>query len=247
MGAAFRADDSTATADETDTGRSLVLIVEDELTLASAISYYLRSDGFNVAAAHDGAEGLTVARAEHPDVIVLDLMLPGMDGFEVCRRVRADSNVPILMLTARGDETDRVVGLELGADDYMTKPFSMRELAARVRALLRRSGKRDADRRIPVVTIDGIEIDPRGRTVRYRGREVSMKPKEFDLLYFLARNPGQVFTRRQLLERVWGYEFEGVSRTVDVHMRWLREKVEEDPATPRHLLTARGIGYKLVY
>ena len=224
----------------------LVLLIEDEESLVSSLSYYLRKNGFSVISATTGTAGLQAARADHPDVIVLDLMLPGMDGLEVCRRVRSESDVPIIMLTARTEELDRVVGLEVGADDYLTKPFSMRELTARLRALLRRSTRRDEPSPPPVVVVAGIEIDPRGRTVRRQGREVALKPKEFDLLCFLARNPDQVFTRQQLLERLWGYDFDGGSRTVDVHMRWLREKVEDDPAQPRHLLTARGVGYKLV-
>ncbi len=224
----------------------LVLLIEDEESLVSSLSYYLRKNGFGVVSATTGPAGLQAARTEHPDVIVLDLMLPGMDGLEVCRRVRAESDVPIIMLTARAEELDRVVGLEVGADDYVTKPFSMRELAARLRALLRRSASGREPASSTTIVVSGIEIDPRGRTVRRNGREVALKPKEFDLLCFLATNPDQVFTRQQLLERLWGYDFDGGSRTVDVHMRWLREKVEDDPSRPRHLLTARGVGYKLV-
>jgi DNA-binding response OmpR family regulator len=232
---------------EAQAGTRLVLLVEDEASLISSLSYYLRKNGFSVVSASNGIAGLHAARSEHPDVIVLDLMLPGMDGLEVCRRVRAESDVPILMLTARTEEMDRVVGLEVGADDYLTKPFSMRELTARLRALLRRSVRRDESEHPPAIVVDAIEIDPRGRTVRHHGREVALKPKEFDLLCFLARNPDQVFTRPQLLERVWGYDFLGGSRTVDVHVRWLREKIEDDPAVPRHIVTARGVGYKLVH
>jgi DNA-binding response OmpR family regulator len=172
-------------------------------------------------------------------------MLPKIDGLEVCRRLRADSDVPILMLTARGEEMDRVLGLEIGADDYLTKPFSMRELTARVRALLRRSAARIAPNAAAIVA-GRLRIDPRGRTVLRDGRDVLLKAREFDLLFFLARNAGQVFTREQLLEQVWGYEFFGGSRTVDVHIRWIRAKIEEDPAQPRHLLTMRGVGYKFV-
>jgi DNA-binding response OmpR family regulator len=173
-------------------------------------------------------------------------MLPKMDGLEVCRRVRAESEVPIIILTARSEEMDRVVGLELGADDYLTKPFSVRELTARIRALLRRSTQRQRTEDTERILIDDLQLDPRGRTVQRRGREITMKPKEFDLLCFLARNTDQVFTRQQLLERVWGYEFYGSGRTVDVHIRWLREKIEDDPSQPRHLLTMRGVGYKFV-
>ena len=222
-----------------------VLVVEDEASLASTLSYNFRKNGFTVLSAVDGLEGLQAARRERPDIIVLDLMLPKMDGLEVCRRLRADSDVPILMLTAKGEELDRIVGLEIGADDYLTKPFSMRELMARVRALLRRAGRQpssDASR----ITAGGLELETRGRTVKRDGVEIALKPKEFDLLFFLARNAGQVFTREQLLEQVWGYEFFGGSRTVDVHVRWLREKLEEDAAHPRHLMTVRGVGYKFV-
>ncbi len=225
---------------------ALVLLIEDEESLVSSLSYYLRKNGFNVVTAMTGAAGILAVRTERPDVIVLDLMLPGIDGLEVCRRVRSESNVPIIMLTARVEEMDRVVGLEVGADDYVTKPFSMRELTARIRALLRRSARRDATTSPSTIVVSSIEIDPRGRTVRRNGREVALKPKEFDLLCFLAQHPDQVFTRQQLLGRLWGYEFDGGSRTVDVHVRWLREKLEDDPAQPRHLLTARGVGYKLV-
>jgi DNA-binding response OmpR family regulator len=192
-----------------------VLVIEDEPTLVSAISYNLRQGGFDVISANDGVTGLQAARRERPDLIVLDLMLPKLDGLEVCRRVRAESGVPIIMLTAKAEETDRVVGLELGADDYVPKPFGMRELVARVRALLRRSATQE-------------------------------KPREFDLLALLAEHAGQVFTRDQILEHAWGYDFFGGSRTVDVHMRWLREKLEDDPAHPEHLLTVRGVGYKFV-
>jgi DNA-binding response OmpR family regulator len=223
-----------------------VLVVEDERTLASTLSYNFRKNGFNVISATDGLEGLQAARRDNPDVIVLDLMLPGMDGIEVCRRVRADSNVPILMLTAKSEEVDKVVGLEMGADDYLTKPFSMRELRARVRALLRRSGGRTSPAEGSRITAGRLVLDPRGRTVVRDGREIALKPKEFDLLHFLAKNAGQVFTREQLLEHVWGYEFFGGSRTVDVHVRWLREKLEQEPGRPQHLLTVRGVGYKFV-
>lgn len=224
-----------------------MLVVEDEPSLASTLSYNLRKNGFNVMQAGDGLSGLQAARRENPDLIVLDLMLPKMDGLEVCRRLRAyESDVPILMLTAKSEELDRVVGLEMGADDYLTKPFSMRELMARVRALLRRSGARHASEDSSRLTAGSIELDVRGRNVRRDRRDVALKPKEFDLLFFLVKNAGQVFTREQLLEHVWGYEFFGGSRTVDVHVRWLREKLEDDPARPHHLLTVRGVGYKFV-
>ncbi len=234
------------TADSEGTAARTILVVEDEASLASALSYNLRKAGYNVVEARDGAVALREARRARPDAIVLDIMLPQVDGLEVCRRVRAESDVPILMLTAKSEEIDKVVGLELGADDYLTKPFGMRELMARLRALLRRSGPgRQIDGAQRLVAGD-LELDARGRTVRKGGSEIALKPKEFDLLYFLVKQAGQVFSREQLLEHVWGYEFFGGSRTVDVHMRWLREKLEELPAEPRHLLTVRGVGYKFV-
>jgi DNA-binding response OmpR family regulator len=234
------------TEDQEEASARTILVVEDEASLASALSYNLRKAGYRVVEARDGAVALREARRARPDAIVLDIMLPQVDGLEVCRRVRAESDVPILMLTAKSEEIDKVVGLELGADDYLTKPFGMRELMARVRALLRRAQPgRHADGAQHLVAGD-LELDARGRTVRKGGRDVTLKPKEFDLLYFLVKQAGQVFSREQLLEHVWGYEFFGGSRTVDVHMRWLREKLEERPAEPQHLLTVRGVGYKFV-
>jgi DNA-binding response OmpR family regulator len=223
-----------------------VLVIEDEATLAATLSYNLRKNGFNVISTADGVEGLQAARRDNPDLIVLDLMLPKMDGLEVCRRIRADSDVPVIMLTAKSEELDKVIGLEIGADDYLTKPFSMRELTARVRALLRRSATRADGEDASRIVAGTLELDVRGRVVRRDGAEVSLKPKEFDLLFFLAKNAGQVFTREQLLEHVWGYDFFGGSRTIDVHVRWLREKLEDNPAHPQKLLTVRGVGYKFV-
>ena len=193
-----------------------VLVVEDEPSLASALSYNLRKNGYNVMSEADGVAGLQTARREGPDVIILDLMLPKMDGLEVCRRVRSESGVPILMLTAKGEETDKVVGLEVGADDYLTKPFSMRELMARVKALLRRSGGRRADEEAGRIVAGELELDSRGRAVRRAGAEVQLKPKEFDLLFFLARNAGQVFTREQVLDQVWGHDFIALAREGNV-------------------------------
>ena len=230
----------------TERSAKTVLVVEDEPTLASALSYNLRKNGFNVVSEADGLAGLQAARRDVPDIIVLDLMLPKMDGLEVCRRIRAESDVPILMLTAKSDEMDKVVGLEIGADDYLTKPFSMRELMARVKALLRRSAARAEESGVAKIVAGHLELDARGRVVLRGGEEVLLKPKEFDLLFFLAKNAGQVFTRDQILEQVWGYDFFGGNRTVDVHMRWLREKLEDDPGRPKQLLTVRGVGYKFV-
>ena len=222
-----------------------VLVVEDDATLAAALRYNLERAGYACLLAADGARALELARRERPALVLLDVMLPGIDGIEVCRRIRAESTVPIIMLTARVEEVDRVVGLEVGADDYITKPFSMRELIARVRAALRRAGMRpdeDGESARPV-TFGRIRVDPARREVSRDGQALALKPKEYDLLWFFVRNPGRVFSRGQLLERVWGYDFAGSSRTVDVHVHWLREKIEDDPARPRYLRTSRGAGY----
>ena len=228
-----------------------VLVVDDEPALLSTISYNLRREGHEVVTAGDGAQAVEVARRERPDLIVLDLMLPRMDGLDACRTIRQSPaaslrTVPILMLTAKADEVDKVVRLEMGADDYVTKPFSMRELLARIKAMLRRS-QMDVDETVSdrPLAIGEIEIDPGRRRVLRAGREISLKPKEFDLLTFLARHADQVFSRDQLLDRVWGYGHVGDSRTVDVHVRWLREKLEPQPSQPRLLETVRGVGYRL--
>jgi DNA-binding response OmpR family regulator len=224
-----------------------LLVVEDEETLARALAYSLRRDGYRVLTCGDGAEGLRLARERHPDLIILDLMLPTMDGLDVCRAVRHDSATPILILTARAEEVDKIVGLELGADDYMTKPFSMRELAARVKALLRRV---DLDQSAPgdpprgILTADGLELDSDTRQVKRNGAVIAFRPKEFDLLAYLMRNPSIVLSRNRLLEQVWGYDYAGDTRTVDVHVRWLREKIEVDPGQPKLIVTVRGAGYR---
>ena len=226
-----------------------VLVVDDEATLVDTIRYNLRREGYDVQVASEGNEALKLARATSPDLVVLDLMLPGIDGLEVCRQLRRDSTVPILMLTAKDDEIDKIVGLEVGADDYMTKPFSMRELLARVRAMLRRSRMTqqtaESDGAQSVRSGD-LEADPLQRKVILGERSLQLKPKEFDLLVYLMQQRGRVLTRDQLLEKVWGYTFGGDTRTVDVHIRWLREKIEEDPGKPRRLETVRGVGYRFV-
>jgi two-component system OmpR family response regulator len=224
-----------------------ILIVEDDKTMLDVLKYNFAKEGYRVLTASDGVEALGVARKEHPDVIVLDVMLPQMSGFEVCRVLRKEMSTPILMLTARDEEVDRVVGLDIGADDYMTKPFSMRELMARVRALLRRSEMAEtaAPAAMAGIKIGDIDIDTARHQVMLNGKLLNLTPKEFDLLLFLATNKGLVFSRDQLLEKVWGFDYPGDTRTVDVHMRYLREKIEADPARPTRLLTVRGVGYKM--
>jgi len=224
-----------------------VLVVEDDANLLETLKYNLHREGYDVLTAADGEKAVEVARAQRPALIILDIMLPGMNGFEVCRILRKDMNVPILMLTARSDETDRIIGLEIGADDYVTKPFSVRELLARVRAMLRRSKMTEAvSSAAPVsLKIDDLEIDIARHRASLAGAGLELSPKEFDLLVFLARNQGLVFSRAQLLEKVWGYDFAGDTRTVDVHVRWLRRKIETDPARPARIVTVRGTGYKL--
>jgi two-component system response regulator RegX3 len=227
-----------------------VLVVDDDQAILEAVSYNLRRDGLEVLTAGDGLAGLEAARTHEPDLIVLDLMLPRMSGLEVCRAVRAERPVPILMLTARDSEADKVAGLELGADDYLTKPFSMRELRARVQAALRRDrlSRASAEGMAlgDVLRGGAITLDVGAHEVRRDGELVALRPKEFELLERLMRHPNQVLSRERILETVWGYSYAGETRTVDVHMRWLREKLEPDPAHPRQLVTVRGVGYKFV-
>lgn len=223
-------------------GQPTILVVDDEATVLDVVCRYLERDGFAVRTAATGPEALALIEAAAPDLIVLDLMLPGISGEEICRQVRAHSEVPIIMLTARGREPERLLGLELGADDYMVKPFSPRELVARVKAVLRRSGGASASGRTLVA--GSLEIDPDERTVVREGEAVALTAKEFDLLYVLASHPGQVFARSQLLEEVWGWDFEGDASTVTVHIRRLRVKIERDPQRPRYLKTVWSVGYK---
>ena len=220
-----------------------VLVVDDEPTLVATLKYNLEREGYQVITASDGDVGLTLARSDRPDLIILDLMLPAIDGFEVCRLLRREMTVPILMLTAKADEVDKVVGLELGADDYVTKPFSMRELLARVRALLRRAETAPAVE-MELLAVGDLQVDLRRREASRQGRVLTLKPKEYELLLFLLRNRGRAFTREQLLDQIWGYEFAGDTRTVDVHVRWLRQKIEDEPAKPTRLITIRGVGYR---
>lgn len=224
---------------------ALVLVVEDETALRETLAYNLERNGYRVLTAADGQEGLRLALQEHPDLLVLDWMLPGLDGAEVIRRLRRESDLPILMLTARAEEFDRVLGLEIGADDYLTKPFSMRELLARVKALLRRAGMRRPAQPVGTVLRFGdLVIDLERREVQVGERRFTPKPKEFDLLAYFAQHPGQTLSRERLLQEVWGWDFLGGSRTVDVHVRWLREKIEADPSHPTRIVTVRGVGYR---
>jgi len=220
-----------------------IVLVDDDANLRHTLGYALRQEGFEVFAAEDGERGLEAFHQSRPDVVLLDVMLPNLDGFEVCRRIRKESDVPILMLTARDTELDKVVGLELGADDYLAKPFSTRELVARVRALLRRTRQPAA----PVgerLESAGLLLDAVRHRVTLEGREISLKPKEFDLLAFFMAHPGQVFGREQLLASVWGYDFAGDSRTVDTHVKTLREKLDDDAEHPLWIDTVRGVGYR---
>ncbi|MDP6509838.1 MAG: response regulator transcription factor [Dehalococcoidia bacterium] len=225
---------------------SKILVVEDEPALLEVLCYNFSREGYQVVTACDGADAVDKARQEKPDIIVLDLMLPKLDGLEVCRIVRRDMTVPILMLTAKVEEVDKVVGLEMGADDYVTKPFSIRELMSRVKAMLRRAAMFPPYQgESGIIRVDQIEVDTARRLASVDGVPLALKPREFDLLLFLARHRGLVFTREHLLESVWGYQYAGDSNTVDVHIHWLRNKIERDPHNPSRLVTVRGVGYKL--
>ncbi len=222
-----------------------VLVVDDEPMVVEVVERYLKRDGFEVATAGDGDKALALASTWVPDLVVLDLMLPGTDGLEVCRALRRQSTVPVIMVTARGEETDRVVGLELGADDYVVKPFSPRELVARIKAVLRRSAAAEAPRPAGKrLRFSGLSIEPETRRVEAGGTPVELTAREFDLLCFLASRPGQVFSREQLMNDVWDYTFAGDPSTVTVHIRRLREKIEPEPMRPRFIKTVWGVGYK---
>jgi len=228
-----------------------ILVVEDELVLRETLAYNLEKHGYEVHTAEDGRRGVELAREVQPDLILLDIMLPGLDGFEVCRLLRKDMNVPILMLTARADEVDKIVGLEVGADDYLTKPFSMRELLARIKALLRRvrmtraevaaEAQEESPQRL---TFGNLVIDRDRCEVLLDGKSLDLRPKEYDLLLSLAQNRGRALSREQLMENVWDWDYTGGSRTVDVHIRWLREKIERDPGHPVRIITVRSVGYR---
>ena len=220
-----------------------ILVVDDEPNIVELVKYNLAQEGYEVVVSYDGHDAVEKARTVAPDLVVLDLMLPYVDGLEVCRALRRESSVPILMLTAKDTEQDRVLGLELGADDYVTKPFSPRELVARVRAILRRSSRDAAPSATPVAA-GGLLLDPKTHEVRLRDRLIELTTKEFDVLRLLMSHPNQVFTRDFLLEHIWGYEYFGSTRTVDMHISRLREKIEDDPIAPTYITTVRGVGYK---
>ena len=220
-----------------------ILVVDDEPTLRETLVEALEGEGYGVVSAADGREALSRFRADHPDLVLLDLMLPELSGIEVCRIIRAESAVPIVMLTAKDAELDKVVGLELGADDYVTKPFSLRELTARIRALFRRSETQATEAPPALIDLGRVQVDLAGHRLLRDGRPVPLKPKAFELLAFLVRHPGRVFTRDQLLEHVWGYDYGGETRTVDVHIHWLRSRIETDPGHPAFIHTVRGVGY----
>lgn len=229
-----------------------ILVVEDDMTLQETIAYNLKRQGYQVLVASSGSDGLEKARTSQPNLVILDVMLPEIDGFEVCRILRRESNVPVLMLTARGEEIDRIVGLEVGADDYLTKPFSMRELMARVKAHLRRvrlireevqDTVRPRASSQKILTFDNLEINLERREVSLDQVPIRLKPQEYELLVFLAHNRGIALSRDLILERVWGWENDS-SRTVDVHVRWLREKIEPDPSNAHRIVTVRGVGYR---
>lgn len=224
-------------------GMQKILVVDDEKSIAEAVMFALRREGFHALTAATADECMRLFRNEKPDLIILDVMLPAGSGFEICRTIRQESDVPIIMLTARAGEVDRVAGLEMGADDYVTKPFSLREVAARVKAVLRR--KQEVRNRSERIEVAGLTIDPSKHTLEVRGQMIELTRREFTLLLMLATNADQVFGRDVLLDRVWGANAYVEARTVDVHIRWLREKIEVDPSKPRILLTVRGVGYKL--
>ncbi|GAB93320.1 response regulator transcription factor [Gordonia rhizosphera] len=222
-----------------------VLIVEDEESLADPLAFLLRKEGFEASVVNDGAQALPTFDRVSPDIVLLDLMLPGMSGTEICKALRARSSVPVIMVTARDSEIDKVVGLELGADDYVTKPYSARELIARIRAVLRRGGEvGDEELSIGVLEEGPVRMDVERHTVAVNGDAITLPLKEFDLLEYLLRNAGRVLTRGQLIDRVWGADYVGDTKTLDVHVKRLRSKVEPDPGNPKHLVTVRGLGYK---
>ncbi len=228
-----------------------ILVVEDEAILQETLAYNLGKEGYEVKTAGDGIEGLRIAREWQPDLVLLDVMLPLLDGFEVCKKIRAGSDIPILLLTARAEEIDRVIGFEIGADDYVTKPFSMRELMARVKTRLKVYQRLQAQQvetaavdEADEIVLGNLVIDRKRHEIRIDGNAVPLKPKEMELLCFLVENRGRAVSRETILEKVWGWDYYGGSRTVDVHIRWLRSKIEADPSSPKRLMTVPGLGYR---
>jgi DNA-binding response OmpR family regulator len=222
--------------------RKKILLVDDEATIVASLRYNLEKNGYLVTAAGDGRSAVALAASEQPDLVILDIMLPLLDGIEACKEIRKTSSVPIIMLTAKDQEVDKVLALELGADDYVTKPFSLGEIIARVKARLRRQDV-EHDQRDEAITIGELTIDRSRQRLVVRGEVVALAPKEFRLLHLLMENRGRIVTRQMLLEKVWGYDFEGEHQTISVHVRWLREKIEIDPNNPRHIITVRSRGY----
>ncbi|MBD5653949.1 MAG: response regulator transcription factor [Candidatus Eremiobacteraeota bacterium] len=220
-----------------------ILVVDDESAILQTLRFNLERNGYAVATAGDGRTAIALAASERPDLIIMDIMLPVLDGIEACKEIRKSSGVPIIMLTARDQEIDKVLALELGADDYVTKPFSLHEFLARVKARLRRQNGADGDSRSEAIAVGEIVLDPSRQSLLVRGRQVSLAPKEFSLLHVLLENRGRVVTRQTLLDKVWGYDFEGEHQTISVHVRWLREKIEIDPNNPQHIITVRSRGY----
>ena len=231
--------------EEVKTRVARILVVDDEPNIREVVGLYLRREGHTVISAADGEEALLLFRRSDPELVILDLMLPKLNGFEVCRRIQSERRVPVIMLTAKGEEEERIIGLSVGADDYVVKPFSPRELVARVTAVLRRVDETTTqDNTQPVLNFDGLVVDPNKREARVGEKPVTLTAREFDLLHYLASSPGRVYTRDHLMETVWGYTFAAETSTVTVHMRRLREKIEPEPASPRYLQTVWGVGYK---
>jgi two-component system alkaline phosphatase synthesis response regulator PhoP len=225
------------------TATKRILVVDDESAILQTLRFNLARSGYQVSTAGDGRTALALVASEEPNLVILDIMLPVLDGIETCKEIRRHSNVPIIMLTAKDQEIDKVVALEIGADDYVTKPFSLAEFMARVKACLRRAEKPQVSERDEPIIAGDITLDPSRHLLLVRGRDVQLAPKEFSLLHVLMENKGRIVTRQMLLEKVWGYDFEGEHQTISVHVRWLREKVEVDPNNPRHIITVRSRGY----
>jgi two-component system response regulator RegX3 len=223
-----------------------ILVVDDEPVIMESLAYSLRREGYEVSITPNGLEALTLFDQMHPDLVVLDIMLPGIDGLEVCRRLRARSSVPIIMLTARSDEVDRILGLEIGADDYLPKPFSFRELLARIRSIVRRVALDTQGDTQGTLRIGNLTLDPVARRMQKNSQDIQLSAREFDLLYFLMSQAGRACSRQELLNKVWGEDWSGDPRTLEVHVRWLRLKIEEDPTSPAYIQTVRGYGYRFI-